>query len=415
VSAAVETEQPPPLEVAQGIAFGIARRALWHEDRCAWFDAVPPMSLGANPAVSVAGGFDVYGGSAGIGLFLAQAAARTGDGTLRRTARGALLQALSRCEREPKAPKLGFYGGNAGSAAAAVLAGRELGDDELVSRGLALLRLAPLVTNDPMASDLVAGTAGTLLALVVAARSSGDDALLARGREAARMLIGIGRRGPGGTLSWNTMPDALGDLTGFAHGSAGNAYALLVLHAVVPDDALAGAVRGALAYEASTYSTQHGNWPDLRWFGGPRTASYTNAWCHGAIGIVRARLLAERLGFPVRADVDAALRTVATHVEVILGDPSFDTTLCHGLFGAVDALLDGVRAGRTEYEPLIARAVAQTTERHHVNDWPWPSGLLSREQIDGLMMGTAGIGHVFLRLADPSLESVLAPAGAPSG
>jgi hypothetical protein len=38
--------------------------------------------------------------------------------------------------------------------------------------------------------------------------------------------------------------------------------------------------------------------------------------------------------------------------------------------------------------------------------------LLTREEISGLMMGNAGIGWFFLRLADPTLESVLAPGAA---
>lgn len=410
MSAVLELSAPAALDVATGIGFGIVRRAFRYEDRCAWFDAVPPMP-GGNPATSVSGSADVYGGSAGIALFLAQLAKRVDDPTLRRTARAGMRHALARAERGA-AGVLGFYGGAAGIAAAAVLAGRELGDEAFVERGAALLLRLPIHSPDPLGSDLVGGTAGTLLALVAGARALDSAALLARAREAAVAVIAMGRRTDDGALSWATMPDALGDLTGFAHGSAGNAHALLALHALAPDPALSTAVSAALAYESSTFSAEHGNWPDLRWFGGPRIASYTNAWCHGAIGIVRARLLAERLGFDVRGDVDAGLRAAAAHAERLAADPSFDTTLCHGLFGALDALLDGTRSGRDEYAPLVARIASVAAARHHDGDAPWPSGLLSREQIDGLMMGTAGIGHVFLRLADPSLGSVLAPASA---
>jgi hypothetical protein len=94
---------------------------------------------------------------------------------------------------------------------------------------------------------------------------------------------------------------------------------------------------------------------------------------------LRARLFAERLGFTVRDDADIALCTTAEHAERILADPSFDTTLCHGLFGALDALLDGVRAGCMEYAPRVARIVAEAAQRHHHGERPWPSGLLSRE------------------------------------
>lgn len=403
-----DTSAALALDVAAGLGFGIARRALWSGDRCTWFDGVP-VGPEQNQSTSANVGSDVYGGTAGIGLFLAQLVVRADDPTLRRTARAALRQALVSAGA-PNVSPLGFYAGKAGTGAAVVLGGAALGDDELVERGRTMLREVPLAPDDPDFSDLVGGVAGTLLALVVAAAALDDGELLARAHEAARMLIGLAHRNADGSLSWSTMRDKLADLTGFAHGSAGNAHALLALHAIAPDPAYAEAVNGALAYERSTFSAEFANWPDYRWFGsGPKVPGYSAAWCHGAVGIVRNRLLAERLGFDVAAEADIALRTTAAQAERLLADLASDTTLCHGLFGAVDALLDGVRAGRMEHSLLIARCANAAAERHHFGELPWPSGLISREPIDGLMMGHAGVGHVFLRLADPALPSLLAP------
>ena len=397
------------LDVAAGIGFGIARRALWHADRCVWFDPTPT-PLDGTPPTSATSTSDVYGGTAGVGLFLAQLVARADDVTLRRTARGAIRQALSTVST---APPLGFYGGAAGTAAVAILAARELDEEEFVEPARALLQSLPLAPDDPDQNDLIGGTAGSLLALVVASSVLGDGVLLARAQEAAEIVLGLALRGEGGIVSWSTMPDRLGDLTGFANGSAGNAYALLALHALAPDSALRDAAAGAIAYETSTFSAEHGNWPDLRSFGsGPREPGFSNAWCHGAVGIVRARLFAEQHGFAVARDIDTALATIAAQAELLLATPSGDMTLCHGLTGAVDALLDAVRSGRGTYVDAIATAAAQGAERHHRGDDPWPSGLLTREPHDGLMLGNAGIGHVYLRLADPSLAPVLAPASA---
>lgn len=397
------------LDVAAGIGFEIARHALWNENRCVWFDPTPT-PLDGTPPTAMTSASDLYGGTAGVGLFLAQLVARADNVTLRRTARGAIRQALVRASG---APPLGYYGGAAGTAAAAILAARELGDEEPIAPARALLLSLALAPDDPDLSDLISGTAGSLLALVIAARALDDDALRARAGEAAEIVLRLARRGDDGVVSWSTMRDSLGHLTGFAHGSAGIAYALLALHALAPDPALRDAIAGAIAYETALFSADHGNWPDLRYFGtGPREPGYSNAWCHGAVGIVRARLLAERLGFPVAGNVDHALRSVAAHAELLSADPSSDMTLCHGLFGAVDALLEGVRSGRDGYAPAIGRYAATAAERHHRGDAPWPSGLLSREPHDGLMLGTAGIGHAYLRLADPALASVLAPASA---
>ena len=46
---------------------------------------------------------------------------------------------------------------------------------------------------------------------------------------------------------------------------------------------------------------------------------------------------------------------------------------------------------------------------HHRGERPWPSGLITHEETNGLMLGNAGIGHIYLRLSDPALRSLLAP------
>ena len=122
------------LDVAATIGFGIARRALWSDDRCTWFDAIPTMP-NQNPATSTTSGADVYGGTAGIGWFLAQAATRNDEPLLRRTALGALRQTAARAGAYAQTTPHGFYGGAAGTGAALMLAGRELGDDQAVAAG----------------------------------------------------------------------------------------------------------------------------------------------------------------------------------------------------------------------------------------------------------------------------------------
>ncbi len=402
------------LAAAERIGYGIARRALWGGERCTWLDAIPVLPE-MNPATSTTSGADVYGGAPGIGLFLAQLSARVDDPLLKKTARGALRQAANRVRAET-APQLGFYGGAAGAGAALVLGGRELGDEEFVEEGRALLARVALQNEYADANDVIGGIAGTVLALAVAARALGNDpALLARAREAAEKLLARGMRDGRGTLSWSTMQDKRANLTGFAHGAAGIAHALLALHALAPEPALHEAVTATFAYERSTFDPALSNWPDFRVMPGqpPGPLAFGVAWCHGAIGIVRSRLFAEALGdFTVADEIEAALQTTAATAERWFRDPNADFTLCHGVFGMADALLDGVRSGRGAYAPLLAAIVADATERFDRGERPWPSGLMSREQIDGLLLGTAGIGHVYLRLADPSLEPLLAPGGA---
>ena len=397
---------------AAAIGFGIARRALWADDRCTWFEAIPTLP-GQNPAMSTVAGADVYGGTSGIGWFLAQAATRTQDALLRRTAHGALKQAAARVGEYAAVSPHGFYGGAAGVGSALICAGKELGSDELIAAGRGLLLSLPLDAPTPDVTDVIGGIAGTVAALALAADALGRDAaLLTRAHDFGQRLLARGESDARGTLSWATLGDRRANLTGFAHGTAGIAHALLLLDALAPSPGFREAARAAFAYEAMTFDPAQANWPDYRLFPGQAAgpAPCLVAWCHGAAGIVRSRLFAEACGgFDVASDIEAGLGTTARFVQQSYAMPNMDFTACHGVFGLIDTLLDGVRSGRQAHAALLRQAVAHATERFHRGEKPWPSGLASQEEISGLMLGNAGIGHIYLRLADPSLPSLLAP------
>src|SRR5712672_636734 len=99
-------------------------------------------------------------------------------------------------------------------------------------------------------------------------------------------------------MSWHTLGDKRANLTGFAHGTAGIAHALLLLDALKPDPELRKAAAGAFAYEAAAFDATQANWPDYRLLPGqpPGPVGYPVAWCHGAAGIVGSRLFAEACG-----------------------------------------------------------------------------------------------------------------------
>ncbi|MHB8271913.1 lanthionine synthetase LanC family protein [Bradyrhizobium sp.] len=401
------------IEVAATIGFGIARRALWSGDRCTWFDAIPTMPT-QNPATSTTSGCDLYGGTSGIALFLAQAATRSGDGLLRRTARGALRQAAARAGGYAASAPHGFYGGAAGTGCALVLAGQELGDAEAIAAGRALLLDLPTDASVPDVTDIIGGIAGTVVALALASDAlGGDGELLARAGEFAERVLARGQRDAHGTLSWHTLGDKRANLTGFAHGTAGIAHALLLLDALKPDPRLREAAVGAFAYEAAAFDATQANWPDYRLLPGqpPGPVGYTVAWCHGAAGIVGSRLFAEGCGgFEVASEIEAGLGTTVRYAEQWYRLPTADFTACHGIFGLLDTLLDAMRSGRDAHAAVLEQIVAYATERFHRGERAWPSGLLTHEEISGLMLGNAGIGHVYLRLGDPALGSLLAPA-----
>src|SRR6059058_2349836 len=97
MTTASAVESSTCLRVATDIARSIGREAVWHEDRCSWVGAMPEEDAVRGIAMTYrALGADLYGGTAGVGLFLAELAHATGDAEARATALGALRHAASR-------------------------------------------------------------------------------------------------------------------------------------------------------------------------------------------------------------------------------------------------------------------------------------------------------------------------------
>jgi lantibiotic modifying enzyme len=403
------------LDVASVIGFGIARRALRNGERCRWLDAIP-VQPGRNPAVSAMCGVDVYGGTAGIAWFLAQLAVRCPDPLLTGTARAALRQTAAGLPAFAAKQPHGFYGGAAGAAAVLVLAGSELGDAGSIRAGRELLAALPESTEDAMATDLIGGLAGTILALVAAARAlGGAPELIAKALRIAERLTAMGARDAGGRLSWPTMPDCRANLSGFAHGAGGIAYALLGLAAEAPASApgLTERAGAAFCYEDGTFDPARGGWPDFRILPGyPADQLFCAiAWCHGAAGIARARMAASQAGIETAPALAAAIAATAAEAERVAALPGVDFSLCHGLLGLADVLLDATRRGVADHGAVVGRIAELGASSFHDRELGWPSGLPTREELNGLLMGNGGIGQFYLRLADPALPSVLAPLG----
>ncbi|WP_313537278.1 lanthionine synthetase LanC family protein [Sphingomonas sp.] len=396
-------------EVAVRIGYRIARRALHHADRATWLEAIPTMP-GQNPAASRTCGPDIYGGTAGIGWYLAELAVRAPDPLFERIARAALRQAAARAEAHVGLTPHGFYGGRPGTAVALIAAGMRLDDAASIAAGRRLLASQTLVPDAPDATDLISGLAGTALALAIGADALADGDLAERARDVALALIGLAHRDARG-LSWPTMSGARANLTGFAHGTAGIAHALLVVDALAPSEPLRTAAIDALRYEEACYDGHHRGWPDYRVLPGypPEQIFYPVAWCHGAAGIALMRLAARRGDVGDGAALDAAVTATVVEAARLRGTPGIDHTLCHGVLGLADTLLDAARAGREDAAITLISLLDSVKRTYHDGEQPWPSGLATREEISGLMLGTAGIGWLFLRVADATLGSPLLP------
>lgn len=89
------------LDVAWSIGTLLCRDAIWDGDRCNWLGDSMEAHAGEWKVAHKSFGPDLYSGTSGIALFLAQLHGFRPDAVIAQTARGALRQALSRADEIP--------------------------------------------------------------------------------------------------------------------------------------------------------------------------------------------------------------------------------------------------------------------------------------------------------------------------
>lgn len=410
------------LAVADAIGRDLAREAIWDGDRCNWMvwsmEAVDDGFRGVYRAAPP----DLYNGTAGIAFFLAHLAPLTGDRHQADTAAAALRLVLARLA-EPwpaEAGVGGYHVGRLGVAAGLARVGRWHGDDGLVEAGARAAEAMAGTEPLPAQFDLLCGAAGAIVALLDVAALARRPALLDAAARLGHWLVGQASRQPQG-LAWVTGHGETRPLVGLSHGTAGVALALLELYRLVPEPVFRDTALAALAYERAQFDPARRGWPDFRAMPGqpPQPPTFPVAWCHGAtgIGLSRVRLATLLPDDPLLLpELDAAAAAVVGMVNQPLM-PGTDFSPCHGVAANGEFLLDLARhTGRPE--PLAAaRQVAEAgIALAHQHGLPWGCGVPGCGETVSFMLGTAGIGHFYLRLADPRVPSLLVPpvAGDPA-
>jgi hypothetical protein len=406
------------LEVASRIGRRLTQQALWHEDRCNWlgflnleFSIVPRSN-----ALLTAVGPDLYGGTSGVALFLAELHAVTGTPEVRGAAIGAMTHALSRLDALPLAARPGLFTGWVGIAIAAARVGKVLGDETLSRAASQLAQRCTLEKLENWESDMLFGKAGTIVGLLKLSGLLEQPALVGACERIARKLLRAAEKSTWG-YSWkaSAVPTRQ-NLTGFSHGTAGIGCALLELFHATDDLKYRKAAEAAFSYENHWYDSKMQNWPDLREKRSQPTPSlrafqFAAAWCHGAPGIALSRLRACEVlnDTKYRAEAVAALATTRSAVDSQLPFANADFCLCHGLAGNAEVLLYGhkVLGAAAEGAHKSALAVADGgIERYLERENEWPCGVGGGEN-PSLMVGMAGIGHFYLRLGAPQVPEVV--------
>lgn len=412
------------LEAAATLGNGLCAGAVWSAGRCNWMGftaAGAGAHGGGKDLIYAALGPELYAGTSGVALYLAELYRETGDPRLRRAAHGAVRQALGRAGSLSPRHQLGLHTGKLGIAFAAAQVGLLTGADAPVAAARRLLAGLGGRSWREAEYDYLSGIAGAIVGLIALAADMGEPPLLEFADRLGKALVGRAvpsRRG----LSWRS-PSKVShrNLTGMSHGASGAGYALSELHQATGDRRFQAAAEGAFAYERSWFDAEACNWPDFRKHPGERLArgspaAFSSAWCHGAPGIALARIRAWQIfgGAVLRGEAAAALSTTRRAVERGLSSGTENYSLCHGLGGNAEALLFGreVLGGDLDGERALALAAADAgIARYGESAEAWPCGT-GGGQNPGLMVGLAGIGLFYLRLHNAAVPSVLTPIGA---
>lgn len=401
---------PVFLETASQIARRLCASAIWEGDRCCWIGLTP---------VTVPGGFkhlvqplgpEVYSGAAGNVYFLSRLFRLTGDKEVKRTAEGAAREALTRLKEILPAVRIGFYSGWTGIGFALVELGEALGAGNWVDRGLrTLIRITKL---DPtkQAHDFLLGIAGAIPALLNVYERYPEDWITEFACRLGDQLLKLAKPRD---IGWSWQPfGPLSDLhhdnlTGLAHGASGNAIALLELYAVTGRDEYRHAAEEGFRYERHWYRSEFENWLDLRYLSGPDGdlndgSVYQIQWCHGSVGIGLTRLRAFQLlgRTRYREEAEAAIHGTIRDVDLFPNNWQPNYSLCHGLCGNSEILLQGsVILGNDQWRSTAERVGWQGIELYEKQGRPWPSSL-GKKEIPGLMTGVSGSAYFYLRLYD---------------
>lgn len=408
------------LDVASQIGEEIYQTAFWHEDRCNWLGTEPysPERPSHVQAMYSSLGPELYGGSSGVALFLAELAVATGDRDAERTAIGAMRRALDQAPHVNPLVDLGLFTGTPGLAFAAVMTGRLLGDERLVSGGIELATSIGASVDSDRELDLLGGASGGIVALLRLAEMTGEARFVDTATVLGEVLASRAVCDEHG-CSWAS-PSAPGmpHLTGLSHGAAGIGVALFELWHVTRDERFRVLGNRAFDFERRWFDRARGNWPDHRAVGmsdlaAGRTLPYAEHWCHGAPGIALSRLRAWQLTGDARFRDEAivALDTTYRSVLLVLEDGTTNFSLCHGLAGNAEILQRGsdVLGAGFDHFTHAATAVAHAGIRLYAPAGrEWPAGAYAG-WTPGLMLGTAGIGRFFLYLAGNARSCMLLP------
>jgi type 2 lantibiotic biosynthesis protein LanM len=349
---------------------------------------------------------DLYGGTAGIALFFAAMYRITLKDEYKDCVAGALktvidnawkFQTTSDCASR----NIGGFAGLGSLAYSLMQCGQLTGLSELkIAAEATAFRISHSIDYDRK-FDLMYGAAGAILSLSKVHEHSGEPELLKAMTHAGHHLLQHRKRSDSGHWIWCGSEGNF--LTGYSHGAAGIAQALVRLSAATGAKKFSDAAREAIDWENRSFHFAKTNWTDYRQPIENATEQssrnrFMTAWCHGAagIGLSRLEILKNISSTEIEHDV---LRALATTRKVVNSKTDY---LCCGNFGRLELLMNAsqhltdsslAQEALKSAGMLLQRARASGGYRYHPAIGYTP----------GFFQGISGIGYQMLRMTHPEL------------
>ncbi len=405
------------------IANYLAKEAIWDKDRCNWIGHTVDSVNGSYQVVRKSFTNDFYNGTSGIAFFLATLLRFHEDPVIEDLLDGTIQQVLSLTgDNDPLASNFGFHGGRMGVAFSLKEVGKLRQRPEWIAAGDEMLQQICAAEIGAHELDIIAGVAGAIPILLKYYQEEQKALYLQTAIRLGDFLVAKADKSPN-SWGWQT-PMSTQPLTGYSHGNAGIALALLELYVHTQNTQYYTGAMYGFNYERMTFNASVQNWPDLRDMnmgqGTPTTPTYGHSWCHGAPGIAMSRLRAWELtgDNSFRQEAEIALSTTYKNVytQLTQNHDSANFSLCHGIAGNCDILLYGAqRLSQNLYSQIAQQAADFGIEKHDKTGLNWLSGVhdptgqtKGMGETPGFMLGIAGTGYFYLRLAFPDeVESKL--------
>jgi class II lanthipeptide synthase len=406
----MDSDRPAFLDLAGRLGDEIAASAIWSDGRCNWVGALPRDDARMSGRAEMAAlGPDLYGGTSGVALFLAEAGVRLNDDSLQTTALGGIRLALDQAGRIDPRFRDGLYGGPIGIVYAAARVAGLLEAEDVHASACEVLGAWRRNGMRSGFSDLMSGCSGAVVGLTALSRLVAEQWLVDAAAGLGDELIARANVSAAGWSWADPEQPSMHDLCGYVHGAAGIGHAFAELFGVTGEARFREAAERAFDYERSWLDTRTGAWPDLRGVArstgreAPAPAA-SHSWCNGALGSALSRLRAAELfaSAPLHREAEVTLARCERHVGDLLVSAPDDFCLCHGAAGAADVLLCAAD-GRADLAGQLGR---RGIELYAGPSARFPCGVPLGET-PGLLLGLAGIGMFYLRLAHPAVQSPL--------